>query len=195
MNASMGDEDDTPEARDRGIFGCESSARFDVLDAEGYQVLGIWTSEQPDAPGHAICWREREVYFAKVAPADARTVAGRRLHNEMVMTCAFVERGRRGELAHRIAAPVDVGYTDDTAYLVQQHVPGVSLERLLRAVTRPVLPCPLSVARAVHIARQAALALDAVHQVSDDDGQPAQLVHADFRSRRHVRARHRSVGA
>jgi hypothetical protein len=95
-----------------------------VLDAEGYQVLGIWTSEQPDAPGHAICRREREVYFAKVAPADARTVAGRRLHNEMVMTCAFVERGRRGELAHRIAAPVDVGYTHDTAYLVQQHIPG-----------------------------------------------------------------------
>lgn len=169
--------------KDRGIFGCESSARFDVLEAEGYQVMGIWTSERADAPGHAICRRGRELYFAKVAPADTRTVAGRRLHNEMVMTCAFVERGRRRELGHRIAAPVDVGYKDDTAYLVQEHIPGVSLERLLRAAMRSVMPSPLSVAQVVHIARHAALGLHAVHQVIGDDGQPGQLVHADVAPR------------
>lgn len=169
--------------RDRGIFGCESSARFDVLEAAGYQVMGIWTSERSDAPGHAICRRQGELYFAKVAPADTRTIAGRRLHNEMVMTCAFVERGRRRELGHRIAAPVDVGYEGDTAYLVQQHIPGVSLERLLRASLRSVAPSPLSIAQVVHIARHTALALDAVHRVTDDDARPAQLVHADVAPR------------
>lgn len=165
--------------RDRGIFGCESSARFDGLAAEGYDVLGIWTSERPDAPGHAICRRDRELYFVKVAPKDTASIAGRRLYNEMVMTCAFVERARRGHIAHRIAGPVDVGHKDDTAYLVQEHVRGVSWERLVDAAAR----APLSVPQLVHLAREAALALDAIHQVIDDDGQPARLVHGDFGAR------------
>ena len=165
--------------KDRGIFGCESSARFDGLAAEGYDVLGIWTSERPDAPGHAICRRERELYFVKVAPKDTASIAGRRLYNEMVMTCAFVERGRRGQVAHRIAGPVDVGHKDDTAYLVQEYIAGVSWERLVDVAARAPLPVP----QIVHLAREAAVALDAIHHVSDDDGQPARLVHADLGAR------------
>ncbi len=167
--------------RDRGVFGYASSARFDALDAEGYAVLGIWTSDRPDAPGHAICARDGSLYFAKVAPEDRLQAAGRRIHNEMMVTWALYDRARRRRVGHRIAAAIDMGSRDGTAYLVQSWIAGTSIERLLEhaQVHREALPIEL----VLHIAHDAATALSEVHMVDEASGQLGNLVHGDVSSR------------
>ena len=86
----------------------------------------------------------------------------------------FIEEGRLGaRLSHRNLVGVhDLGYAEGTYYVRLDYVEGADLAGLL---ARGLPGTPL----ALHIADELALALGAVHALTDDEGRPLGVVHRD----------------
>lgn len=86
----------------------------------------------------------------------------------------FIEEGRLGaRLSHRnIVGVHDLGCVDGTYYVRLDYVDGADLASLL---ARGLPGTPL----ALHIADELALALGAVHGLTDDEGRPLGVVHRD----------------
>jgi serine/threonine protein kinase len=86
----------------------------------------------------------------------------------------FIEEGRLGaRLSHRNLVGVhDLGCVEGTYYVRLDYVDGADLASLL-ARGRPGTPL------ALHIADELALALGAVHALTDDEGRPLGVIHRD----------------
>lgn len=69
------------------------------------------------------------------------------------------------------------GMVGDEPYLAMEYVEGVDLYRLLRRAESESRPIPPGLA--VHVIRQVAAALAAVHSARGPDGEPLQIVHRD----------------
>ncbi|AKF03719.1 serine/threonine-protein kinase [Sandaracinus amylolyticus] len=102
----------------------------------------------------------------KVIAADVEVVQRELEHEARAATCV-----RHPNVAATIAAGVDAG----RAFLVMEHVDGVSVRDLLGALTRVVVP----IAVRLHVVAGAARGLDAAHEARDARGAPLGLVHRD----------------
>jgi eukaryotic-like serine/threonine-protein kinase len=123
-----------------------------------------------------------EVYLAAVdfANLGVRKLAAVKLLKDVGLDpgaeAAFAAEAR---LAAWISHPnvvqlVDAGVSDETPWLVMEYVAGVSLNELLRE-TRAALPPWV----AVRIIADACAGLHAVHEATDECGEPLEIVHRD----------------
>ncbi|APR84515.1 serine/threonine protein kinase [Minicystis rosea] len=74
-----------------------------------------------------------------------------------------------------VAAVLDLGEEDDALYIVMEWVEGEPLQVLMREAKSQRIPLQL----AVRIAKQAASGLHAAHELTDEAGEPVNLVHRD----------------
>jgi eukaryotic-like serine/threonine-protein kinase len=129
--------------------------------------------------GMAVIWRaildgpngfQREVVIKRIRPSRASDANFR----QMLATEARLS----AQLHHpSIVQIYDFGELDGDLYLVMERVDGIDLGRLFRACLRR--GCQVPVALACYIIGEVASALSYAHALSDDKGQPLQLVHRD----------------
>lgn len=156
--SSRGDDDACDAADVRNA----SRARLGTTIAGTYRIVGYLGSG-----GSSDVYRAEHLRLA-------RTVAIKMLRSEAASSRKLVQRFRTEARAvaslrsEHVVAVIDFGeQLDDVPYLVMEFLEGHDLRHLLRELTR--LPVP----RAVHIAAEACLGLDAVHQIG--------LVHRDVK--------------
>ncbi len=101
-------------------------------------------------------------------------LAGQKLHREM-----FQSEGKVGvRLVHpNIVRTLDHGVSDGTAFIAMEFIFGFDLSTVLRRLRKEArrIPIPL----AVSLARQVADALAYAHELSDEFGQPLDIVNRD----------------
>lgn len=115
----------------------------------------------------------------------ARAVAVKRIHPHLAQDPAIVESFRReaalsARLAHpNIVSVLDFGRVEDTYFLAMEHVTGVDLRRLLKAVRarRQKMPALL----VAYIGREVLEGLSFAHERAQDaDGTLLRVVHRDL---------------
>ena len=153
-------------------------------------------SQMSPASGQARSVREYELWgelaaggMASVYLARARGVAGfekwvavKRCHPHLSNAAEFRSMLlEEAKLAARIHHPNVVSTVDvvqgDALCLVMDYVEGGSLAEILEALSRSGER--LEVAVALRVSLDALAGLHAAHELRDDDGQPAELVHRD----------------
>jgi serine/threonine-protein kinase len=125
-----------------------------------------------------------EVYLAhpKVGIAPAPHLVVKRLLPTPGEGSRYELLEREADLHRRVRHPNVVavygaGQVKGEPYLAMEYVEGVDLYRLLRRLDADDRPLPLDLA--LFVVRQIAEALDAVHSLTDDGGQPLRVVHRD----------------
>jgi serine/threonine-protein kinase len=125
-----------------------------------------------------------EVYLAhpKVGIAPAPHLVVKRLLPTPGEGSRYELLEREADLHRRVRHPNVVavygaGQVKGEPYLAMEYVEGVDLYRLLRRLDADDRPLPLELA--LFVVRQIAEALDAVHSVTDESGQPLRVVHRD----------------
>ncbi|MCA9665926.1 MAG: serine/threonine protein kinase [Myxococcales bacterium] len=112
-----------------------------------------------------------------------RLVAIKRMHRHLANEKRFVdmfhdEANIAGRIAHpNVAAVFGVEQQDGEQLIVMEYVHGESLAALCKACRKTDQQIPI--AAALHLAGQACLGLDAAHDLTDDDGNPLDVVHRD----------------
>jgi len=90
----------------------------------------------------------------------------------------FDEARLAARLAHpNICQVFDLGEVDGTPYIAMEHVPGVSLNRLLQELKRRGAAMPLPAA--LRVVSQLLEALSYAHTMTDEQGRPLGIIHRD----------------
>ncbi|MFK7988435.1 MAG: serine/threonine-protein kinase [Sandaracinaceae bacterium] len=123
-----------------------------------------------------------EVAMRKEAHFE-RLFAVKRLHAHFAADTAartmFLDEARiAGLIRHpNVVHVVDVGHDEAGSFLVMEYVEGLPLSRIISDGSRAGVQLPLSVA--YDIVRQAALGLQAAHELVDSQGDSVGLIHRD----------------
>lgn len=129
------------------------------------------------------------VYLAR-APGLAgfeKLVAMKLIHPHLAKEQEFIDMFLdEARIAARIDHPnvcgvFDFGEADGTYFLAMEYLSGETLSRITRALARATPPAeePHRSALLAHIAQQACEGLHAAHELRDDDGELARVVHRD----------------
>src|SRR5581483_4672453 len=91
----------------------------------------------------------------------------------------FLDEARlAARLVHpSIAQTLQLGDADGAFFIAMEHVPGVTVTKLVRALQAAKRPFPLGAA--LRVASQLCEALDYAHKLTDELGNPLRIVHRD----------------
>ena len=95
-----------------------------------------------------------------------------------LITMFLDELALAGSVKHRnIVRTIDVVSTDDDLCLVMEYVEGETVSKLMRAAREQNIPMPVPIVCGIVVA--ALHALHAVHEATDANGKPLEIVHRD----------------
>ena len=112
----------------------------------------------------------RAVVIKRMLPHIADEPGASLMFDEEARLAALVEHPN-------VVRVLDTGETEGQPFLVLEYVPGTDLARLASASAAAGEPLPLEVS--LFIVRELLSGLHAVHEATDDDGQPLEIVHGD----------------
>jgi serine/threonine protein kinase len=150
----------------KGIDGAQRLGHYELLHPLGAGGMAEVFKARAIGPAGF----ERDVVVKRILPAYGRDEDFVRM---------FTDEARILGLIHHpnVVQAFEFGEDDGTLFLALEYVEGPSLSRILRALRAANRRMPPAIA--AYIGREICRALDCVHRLQDDNGNPLEVVHRD----------------